>query len=180
MLSFTLLPFPPGPLFPAGATLFLQTPVLRSASNSVPLLFPPPPFGKRQARPLRIPLCIRDRYCRFPSYFVLLCARAKSVLATQRNLKERFSVDLVKLSVRHWGSQVRTESFDKFGSERPRQLSQGSQDGFRANGKEKEVRGEKDSTGSGSRRWEKREGKKAEEEEGKKGIAKETQPGHAY
>ncbi len=95
-------------------------------------------------------------------------------------MKERFSVDLVKLSVRHWGSQARTESFDKFGSERPRQLSQRSQDGFRANAKEKEVRREKDSTGSRSRRRVKREGKKAEEEEGKKGIAKETQPGHAY
>ena len=41
------------------------------------------PFGKRRTRPSRVPLCIRGRYCRFPSYFVLLCARANSLLATQ-------------------------------------------------------------------------------------------------
>ena len=76
-------PLSPRPPLPRRSNVIVQTPVLRSASNSVPLLFPPPPFGKRQARPLRIPLCIRDRYCRFPSYFVLLCARAKSVLATR-------------------------------------------------------------------------------------------------
>ena len=68
-------------------------------------------------------------------------------------MKARFSVELVELSVRHWGSQVRTESFRKFGSERLRKLSLCSQDGFRANAKEKELRREKDSTGAGSRRW---------------------------
>ena len=72
-------------------------------------------FGNRPTRQSRAPLRIRNRYCQFPSYFVFLCARAKSVLATQRKLAERFAVHLVELFDRHWRPQVRSESFDKVG-----------------------------------------------------------------
>ena len=70
--------------------------------------------------------------------------------------------------------QVQTESFDKVGKEYLRQLSTQSQDGIRAGAKDRGFRREKDSTGSGSRRWQRRQGKKEEEGEGKKWVAKET------
>ena len=124
------------------------------------------PFWKAPNAPA--PLCIRGWYCRFPSYFVFFCARARSVLATQRNLAERFTVHLVELFDRHWRSQFRTESFDKVGKESLRQFSTHSQNGFGASTKERELTREKDSTGSGSRRRQQRQEKKKEEEEEEK------------
>ena len=109
-------------------------------------------FGNRPTRQSRAPLRIRNRYCQFPSYFVFLCARAKSVLATQRKLAERFAVHLVELFDRHWRPQVRSESFDKVGKESLRRLSTHIQDGFCASAKEKGLTRKTDSTGCGSKR----------------------------
>ena len=126
-------------------------------------------FGNRPTRQSRAPLRIRNRYCQFPSYFVFLCARAKSVLATQRKLAERFAVHLVELFDRHWRSQVRTESFDKVGKESLRELSTHSQDGFCASAKKRGLTRKMDSTGSGPKRRQPRPGKGEEEGEGKNG-----------